>query len=206
MINLSFSLSWLYQIFFPLSQGSYPSPHHGWFSTSRRNCLLLILSPCCGCIILVIFFSSLSLWFLLSWPSSTYPCWNFLLLVFLPRQNHLAYSCRNRLFASSISFDLSLSKSSSPFPGCLILVLIIFYLSWLLWLSLPLFSTLVYSSLHLLVIFSSSSIHLVNITSPTLVAIIYSPRWYPFTYTCRNHLLIFHIFLSSPTSSSPYPY
>ena len=53
MINLSFSLSILSQILFSLTWLSYPYPRHSWFATISRNCLLLVLSPCCGCLLLV---------------------------------------------------------------------------------------------------------------------------------------------------------
>ena len=118
MINLSLSPSWLYQIFFYLYWLSYPSSHHGWFSITHCNHLLLISSHLYGCLILVTFslqyhcaspcFYSL-IFLLVTIVLSLY----IQFLISSPHQYYFAYPYLNFLFASSISLLLSLSQSYS---------------------------------------------------------------------------------------------
>ena len=56
VINLSFSLAPSIQIIFYFTWFSYPSRLHIWFATTRRNRLILVSSPCYGCLILVTLF------------------------------------------------------------------------------------------------------------------------------------------------------
>ena len=180
MINFSLSKSKFHQIVSSLTWLSYPSPRHGWFSTTFRNRLLLVSSPCCGCLLQV----NLSLQYHCASPFCDFLLLTLLLVtIFFSLSLHLLVI----FFFSSICFVnitspilvvivLSSSGLSSTCPNsfsypCNYCQRTFTRLFASLWSSSPCLLSLSIS-LHLLLL--QSSLCVVDITSPTLVKVIFS--------------------------------